>query len=120
MLWKKVTHEDLQLDPEQWSWKLDGTTLTPVMTGIAAAPETLLKFVRCKCKLSSRNPCGTNICFCQKKLSQMCKLLVGTTEEKIVEMLRTLFLHQKKKRLAWKVKIHYRSNFTTFTNHPLN
>ncbi len=29
MLWKKLTHEDLQLDPKQWGWKLDGTTLTP-------------------------------------------------------------------------------------------
>ena len=36
------------------------------MTDIAAAPETLLKFVRCKCKLSPRNPCGTNVCSCRK------------------------------------------------------
>ena len=35
-------------------------------TDIAAAPENLRKFVRCKCKLSSRNPCGTNICSCRK------------------------------------------------------
>ncbi len=41
VLWKRLTQEDLQLDPEQWGWKLDGTTLTPVM---AAAPD-LLKFV---------------------------------------------------------------------------
>ena len=66
MLWKKLTHLDLQLDPEQWGWKLDGTTLTPVMTDMAAAPENLLKFVCCKCKLSSRNPCGTNACSCCK------------------------------------------------------
>ncbi len=33
---------------------------------MVAAPETLLKFVRCKCKLSSRNPCGTNLCSCRK------------------------------------------------------
>ena len=66
ILWKKLAHEDLCLDPQQWGWKLDGTTLSPVMTDIAAAPETLLQFVRCKCKLSSRNPCGTNICSCQK------------------------------------------------------
>ena len=71
MLWKKLTHEDLQLDPEQWSWKLDGTTLTPVMTDMAAAPENLLKFVRCKCKLSSRNPCGTNACSCRKNVSNV-------------------------------------------------
>ena len=39
------THYDSLLDPEQWGWKLDGTLLTPVMTDMAAAPETLLKFV---------------------------------------------------------------------------
>ncbi len=50
------------IDPEQWGWKLDGTTLTPVMTDMAAAPETL---VRCKCK-PSENPCGTNVCSCHK------------------------------------------------------
>ena len=66
VLWKRLTHKDSQLDPEQWGWKLDGTTLTPVMTDMAAAPETLLNFVRCKCKLSSRNPCGTNACSCRK------------------------------------------------------
>ena len=66
MLWKKLTHEDIQLDPKQWGWKLDDSILTPVMTDIAAAPENLLKFVRCNCKLSSRNPCGTNICSCRK------------------------------------------------------
>ena len=27
-LWKKLTHEDLKLEPEQWGWKLDGTTLS--------------------------------------------------------------------------------------------
>ena len=31
-----------------------------------AAPETLLKFVQYKCKLSTRNPCGTNVCSCRK------------------------------------------------------
>ena len=36
------------------------------MTDLEAAPENLLKFVRCKCKLTSRNPCGTNLCSCHK------------------------------------------------------
>ena len=54
------------MDPEQWGWKLEGRMLTPVMTDIVAAPESLLKFVRCKYKLSAKNPCGTNICSCRK------------------------------------------------------
>jgi len=66
ILWKRLTHQDLDFDPEQWGWKLDGTQLSPIMTDLAAGPESLLKFVRCKCKLSSRNPCGTNICSCRK------------------------------------------------------
>ena len=36
------------------------------MSDINAAPENLLKFVRCKCKLSSKNPCGTSMCSCRK------------------------------------------------------
>ena len=52
-------HDDL--NPEQWSWKHDGTVFAPIMTDLAAAPESLLKFVSCQCKLSSKNPCGTNI-----------------------------------------------------------
>ena len=62
--WKKLTNSDM--DPKQWGWKLEGTVLVPVMTDLDAAPESLLKFVRCKCKLSSKNPCGSNICSCQK------------------------------------------------------
>ena len=55
IIWKKLTSDDL--DPKQWGLKLDGKVLNPIMTDIKAAPENLLKFVRCKCKLSSKNPC---------------------------------------------------------------
>ena len=64
LLWRKLTNSDL--DPVQWGWKIDGKVLAPIMTYLNAAPEGLLKFVRCKCKLSSRNPCGNNICSCRK------------------------------------------------------
>ena len=36
------------------------------MTDLDAAPDSLLKFVQCKCKLSSKNPCNTNMCSCRK------------------------------------------------------
>ena len=36
------------------------------MTDLAAALDNLLKFVRCKCKLTSKNPCSPNICSCRK------------------------------------------------------
>ena len=51
ILWFKLTNNDL--DPMQWGWKLADTVLTPVLTDLDAAPESLLKFVRCKCKLSA-------------------------------------------------------------------
>ena len=66
ILWKKFVNDHDDLNPEQWGWKLDGTMFAPIMTDLAAAPENLQKFVRCKCKLSSKNPCGTNICSCHK------------------------------------------------------
>ena len=40
--------------------------LQPIMTDLEPALESLLKFVRCKCKLSTANPCGTNTCSCRK------------------------------------------------------
>ena len=64
ILWLKLTNNDL--DPMEWGWKLADTILTPVQTDLDAAPESLLKFVRCKCKLSARNPCGNNSCSCRK------------------------------------------------------
>ena len=63
-LWKALGNN--AWDPEQWGWKLVGTILEPVMTDLAPAPETLLKFVRCRCKLTSKNPCGSNTCTCRK------------------------------------------------------
>lgn len=64
MVWSEL--KDTGFDPEQWGWNLTGLVLTPVMTDRDAAPQSLLQFVRCKCKLSSRNPCGNNGCSCRK------------------------------------------------------
>ena len=36
------------------------------MIDLEPAPETLLKFIQCKCKLSTTNPCGNNTCSCHK------------------------------------------------------
>ena len=64
ILWKKLTTHCL--DPLQWGWKLDGSKLQPIMTDLEPAPAGLLKFIRCKCKLSTANPCGNNTCSCRK------------------------------------------------------
>ena len=36
------------------------------MTDKEAGPKNLLAILRCKCKLTSRNVCGTNLCTCRK------------------------------------------------------
>ena len=64
MYWVKLANN--YLDPTQWGWKLANSMLTPVLTDLDAAPESLLKFVRCNCKLSTRSPCGNNSCSCRK------------------------------------------------------
>ena len=64
IIWKKLSNNDL--DPEQWGWKLEGSSFPPIMTDLDAAPDSLLKFVQCKCKLSSKKPSSTNVCsFCK-------------------------------------------------------
>ena len=62
------------------------------MTDMAAAPDTLLKFVRCKCKLLLGIHVEPPMYALAAKMVSSVLLLVGTAEEKIVEMLRTLFL----------------------------
>ena len=50
------------LEPKDWGWKENGTTLSPILSDDVVAPEKLLKYIRCKCKLSAKNPCGGNAC----------------------------------------------------------
>ena len=61
IIWKELS--DNILDPSQWGWKLEGSVFTPILTDLHATPDSLLKFVRCKCKLSYKTP---NICSCRK------------------------------------------------------
>jgi len=64
MIWRDLIGNDL--DPQQWEWKLERNMLIPVITDLTPAPENLLKFIRGKCKLTSRNMCGTNTFFSRK------------------------------------------------------
>ena len=61
--WKFL--EEAHVDPLEWSWVIRNGFYHPVYTKQPAAPADLLKFVRCKCKLSSKSPCSTN-CSCKK------------------------------------------------------
>ena len=61
----KTLHLEV-LDATKWGWIRDGKTLVPIKTDQPCAPEWLLKFIHCNCKLSAKNPCGTRLCTCKK------------------------------------------------------
>ena len=64
IIWQ--TMDTAVLEPKDWGWKENGTTLSPILSDDVVAPEKLLKYIRCKCKLSAKNPCGGNACSCRK------------------------------------------------------
>ena len=51
--WKFL--EEVHVNPLEWGWILRNELYHPVYTEQPAAPADLLKFVRCKCKLSSNS-----------------------------------------------------------------
>ena len=53
-------------NPEEWRLEKINSHLLPTRTDKEPAPDNLLIIIRCKCKLSSRNVCGTNLCSCRK------------------------------------------------------
>ena len=64
-IWRQLS--DNSLDATEWGWAVSGNQMTPIFTDLGAAPEDLLRFVRCKwCKSSTKNPCGSNSCSCRK------------------------------------------------------
>jgi hypothetical protein len=65
VMWKQLTTQT-SLHVEDWGWQLEDSALIPVATDIAAAPDDLLKVVRCKCRSESRNPCSSTLCSCRK------------------------------------------------------
>lgn len=49
-------------DPKDWGWVEVQNQLRPLMTDLPAAPQALLKVVRCNCKTD----CNTMTCICKK------------------------------------------------------
>ena len=64
MIWKSLGQ--CQYDPCSWGWKTKNGVFAPVMTDLDPAPEELLKFVQCKCKVMSKSPCSTKLRSCLK------------------------------------------------------
>ena len=54
------------LDPCLWGWHYGRSGLEPVTMDMDVAPESVLKFIRCKCKSQNPNQCDTNLCTCFK------------------------------------------------------
>ena len=50
------------IDPTEWGWKLDSNILAPITTLRQPAPISLLKIIRCGCKLD----CTSKSCSCKK------------------------------------------------------
>ena len=65
IIWKMLDDES-QLDPTEWGWKSHNGHLLPIAADNEIAPAELLKVIRCKCKMTSKNPCGANTCTCRK------------------------------------------------------
>ena len=59
---REWVHTDLYTDPVNWGWTLQDDKLYPVKMHSPMAPETLLKVVRCRCKLS----CDSKRCSCRR------------------------------------------------------
>ena len=62
----KLLDDTVSLDPTAWGWKFDNGSLAPVPTDKDVAPPSILKVIRCNCKITSKNQCGTNDCSCKK------------------------------------------------------
>ena len=64
--WKVLDNTEIELMPDESGWYWKGNQLFPIMTNLDVAPESLLKVIRCCCKSTSQNQCGTNLWSCCK------------------------------------------------------
>ena len=62
--WKCLGHSSLL--PTDWGWYIEQNMYHPIMSLQDPAPPNILNVVRCNCKSSSKNQCGTNLCSCRK------------------------------------------------------
>ena len=66
VIWKLLDDGSIELKPNEWGWHWKNNLLQPITTDMDVAPESLLKVIRCNCKTTSKNQCGTNLCSCRK------------------------------------------------------
>ena len=62
----KVLDASANFNVEEWGWRIENDCFNPVTTDKPVAPDNVLKVIRCKCKSTSKNQCGSNVCTCRK------------------------------------------------------
>ena len=63
--WKMLDETQL-LKLTEWGWKKDNGYLVPIPTDKDVASAYILKVIKCRCKLTSKNQFGSNLCSCIK------------------------------------------------------
>ena len=71
MDWKFLV--EAHFNTVSWGWTLQNGLYHPIFSDQPPALDDLLKFVRCKYKLTSKNPCSTNYS-CKKRVILYCGL----------------------------------------------
>ena len=62
--WKTLSTD--QLNPMEWGWTVANDRLVPVTTDLQPAPDDLLNVITCKCKVTTKKPCSSQLCSCRK------------------------------------------------------
>jgi len=57
---------EVELNADEWGWKIENDMFVPIKTDIKAAPDDLLNIISCKCQMVRKNPCSSQLCSCQK------------------------------------------------------
>ena len=66
MQWLLLDEDDDSFEPIDWGWYQAVGHLKPIPTDKPVAPPEILYIIRCNCKSSPKNLCGTNIYSCKK------------------------------------------------------
>ena len=48
------------LKAKAWGWKMRNNSICPVLTDLDAEPAKVQQYIRCMCKSTGKNPCGTH------------------------------------------------------------
>lgn len=62
----------VEINPLDWGWKLSNRSYDPILTDLSAAPNNILRFVRCNCNVTKKSPSTTNVCSCRLSCVSAC------------------------------------------------